>query len=150
MEEFTLVGLSILCLLIGPMLFLYQKKKKLSYVNLLITLSSLAIWFSLIAGWVSEQFWIIMWNATLLGSVLFLVIGFSSMFIKIKQINRYLLPFFVLAISVSSLLIGNHIGSDTQLNVFVLYSFAYFTPLFVGLIAVISATQYFKNTNSVS
>lgn len=140
-----MVGFSILCLLIGPIIFLYLKKKKLGFVNLIVTLSSLVIWFSLITGWVSQQFWITMWNATLLSSVLFLVIGLSIFFIKIKETNRYLLPLLVLVITGASFLIGNYIGSNTQLNVFVLYSFAYFTPIFVGLIAVVGATQYFKN-----
>ncbi|WP_188207714.1 hypothetical protein [Alkalibacillus aidingensis] len=145
-----MVGFSILCLLIGPIIFLYLNNKKLAYVNLFITLSALGIWLSLISGWFSEQLWIFMWNMTLLGSVLLLVIGFSTVFIKIKRMNLYLLPFLVFVISVLSILTGNYIDSNTQLNMFVLYLFAYFTPLFVGLITMIGAMQYFKNMGSVN
>ncbi len=149
-EAFLMVGFSILCLLIGPIIFLYLNNKKLAYVNLFITLSALGIWLSLISGWFSEQLWIFMWNMTLLGSVLLLVIGFSTVFIKIKRMNLYLLPFLVFVISVLSILTGNYIDSNTQLNMFVLYLFAYFTPLFVGLITMIGAMQYFKNMGSVN
>jgi hypothetical protein len=140
-----MIGFSILCLLVSPLIFFYLKKQVLAYGNLVVTLGTLAIWLSLISGWIIDKFWIIMWNVTLLGAVLFLVVGLSIVFLKVKRKNRYLLPILFLAVAVGSLLLGNSLGNGTLLNFIVLYSFAYFTPMFVAIISLIGATQHFNN-----
>jgi hypothetical protein len=136
---------SLFCLLVSPIIFFCLKKRVLAYGNLVVTLGTLAIWLSLISGWVIDKFWIVMWNITLLGAVLFLVVGLSIVFLKVKRKNLYLLPILFLAVAVGSLLLGNSLGNGTLLNFIVLYSFVYFTPMFVVIISLIGATQHYNN-----
>ncbi|WP_078552853.1 hypothetical protein [Bacillus alkalicellulosilyticus] len=124
----------------GPFLYFYLNQKKLAFANLLFITSSLVIWFCLIAGWVSEQFWIVMWNATLLVSVLFLVIAVSIIFLRIVPINRFLLPFILLVISGVCLMIWDT-GSHSQMHDLTHYLFWFFIPLFVTVILIIGAIQ---------